>query len=67
MNGDGTARRFLIEQYLGKARQPHEMDVNENVTVTLRWSDGRIASISGGDVIEGEATEIRTLPPAPPI
>ena len=43
--------------------QAHEVRMSETVSVTLRWADGRIASIGGDDVIEGQATEVRALPP----
>ena len=67
LDGDGAARRFLIEQYAGRARQTHEMDVNENVTVTLRWADGRTASVSGGastDALDAIDADYVALPAA---
>ena len=39
LNQDGAARRFLIEQYLGKARQSQELAGPEG-PIVLRWSDG---------------------------
>ena len=61
LDGDGTARRFLIEQYAGRARQTHEVGVSETYNVTLRWADGRLASHSKAAAIDGEYVE--RLPP----
>ena len=53
----------------GKARQTHEMDVNETYTVSLFWSDGRpvVGASDETDVIDGEViSAVRSHPTAAP-